>query len=194
MSKTNRILTCGQEDGIRAIARIVQRRRNALGLTQVALDVECGFKVRRVQWIERTIIDRRSLLADDPDVLQALETLCRLERVPQKVRPVPRVDTRRRTKREGSPPPAQVLRARLYECPDHSMSLTKSACDDMRGCDPVCMSLRSGLGCRGVVARRLPFKDIEVPYRPPRSRDGERPAAGFSEEGRTVAPSRLWDH
>lgn len=186
LSRSPRILSKRQRDEILQTAHAVRRRRRALGLTQVALDHECGFKLRIVDKVERRVVDRRSPLPDDPRVVTVVETLERLELNPQPIEPKKKSASLMKRRPDPLTEPrteAVTLKATVKLCPDHGVWITQGGCDGLIPQHPVCRSLRNGKGCRGVKHRRtLVKKSIEVDYTPPRPGDWTPPRRYRTEE------------
>lgn len=168
-----RILTATQRKRILEIALMVRRRRKALGITQTQLDQECGFTQRTVDRVERTDVGHRSFLPDDSRVKRVLDTLSRLQRKPDFLRPQnhSRPVKRRVEVAERERPTEEIqLSATVRFCPDHSVWITQGGCDGLIASKHLtCRSMRGGKGCRGVKHRPgLPSKEIEVTYTPPK--------------------------
>lgn len=167
-----RVLSKGQREDILAAARQIRRRRKALGITQNALDRECGFAKRVTFYAESLTVDHRSLLADDARVVKIFAVLGRLERSPRTAaRPFEKrnaASVLRTRSQVASGADAATLAATITECPDQGVWITQAGCEAMLGANPICRALRSGKGCRGVKHRRgLKTKEIEVEYTPP---------------------------
>jgi len=165
---------------ITRIARSVRYRRRALGLRTGDLDVAAQLPSRTVERIER-VDPRRSVRPDDPVVRVVLMTLGDLEAMPEHLRPQPAEGFDRPKLRIWKPSRQRfaateptTLEAHLRRCPDHDVWITQAGCAaHIDAKDPVCRSLRSGRGCRGVKHRHtLERKTVQVEYTPP-SLDGE---------------------
>lgn len=174
-TKSARQWTKRETAELQKLAREVKRRREALGISQRLFDQAAGFKVRTVQWVERLVVDRRTIDLDDPRVGVVLSTLKRLEskgvdiederKARSKQRMSRRVVPKERERVEREP---VTLEATLLRCPDQDLWITQAGCEGMLGTSPICRSLRSGKGCRGVKHRAgLDRKEIAVDYTPP---------------------------
>jgi hypothetical protein len=166
------VLSKQQREEIVTTAREIRRRRKAIGVTQSAIDRECGFSTRVTCYAESVTVDHRSLVSDDVRILKILDALRRLEEEPPKESlPFSKraaggvLKNKQQVARSDEP---VTLSATLRHCPDQGLWITQAGCDGMRERNPVCQSLRNGRGCRGVEHRpQLEAKDVEVEYTPP---------------------------
>lgn len=183
-----RVLSKQQREEIVTTAREIRRRRKAIGVTQSAIDRECGFSTRTTFYAESLTVDHRSLVADDVRILKILDALQRLEKDPPKgTMPYSKraaagvLQNKQQVARSDEP---VTLSATLKHCPDQDLWITQAGCEGMLDRNPICQSLRGGRGCRGVKHRpQLETKDIEVEYKPPTPaelEDGSKRLGGIS--------------
>lgn len=167
-----RILSKAEREEILATAREIRRRRKAIGVTQSAIDRECGFATRVTFYAESLTVDHRSIVAHDERITRIRKALDHLERhPPSSVMPFSKraaagvLRTKHQVARSDEP---VTLSATLKHCPDQDLWITQAGCEGMLDRNPICQSLRGGRGCRGVKHRpQLETKDVEVEYKPP---------------------------